>query len=154
MKTRVQRNSGFTLTELMFVVMTVGLLASIAGPMFMRYQKKGQNGAFIANLRTASDAFVMYSFENRQYPQNIGAGLVPPGMEPYLNHFSWVKETPVGGRWNWDNGVHGYKAGVAVNQPRADIPQLTEIDSAIDDGDLSTGRFRIRPNGYVFVLEE
>lgn len=154
MKIRTQNTDGYTLTELMIVVMTVGLLASIAGPMFMRYQKKGQNGAFIANLRIAADAFVMYSFEKGQYPPNVGAGTVPTGMDSYLQRFAWLKETPIGGSWNWDNNIHGYKAGVAVYQPAADIPQLTEIDATIDDGDLGTGRFRIRPNGYVFVLEE
>jgi len=154
MKIRTRNSSGFTLTELMIVVMTIGMLASIAGPMFMRYQKKGQNGAFIANLRIASDAFVMYSFENGRYPANASAGTVPGGMDSYLQRFAWTKETPIGGSWNWDNNVHGYKAGVAVSLPTADIPQLTEIDAAIDDGDLSKGRFRIRPNGYVFVLEE
>jgi prepilin-type N-terminal cleavage/methylation domain-containing protein len=154
MKTRIRKTSGFTLTELMIVVMTVGLLASIAGPMFMRYYKKGQNGALVANLRAASDAFVMYSLENRKYPLTAGAGVVPGGMESYLQRFSWTAETPVGGSWNWDTDINGYKAGVAIITPRADILQMTDVDSAVDDGNLGTGRFRIRPNGYVLVIEE
>lgn len=154
MKTRNRISSGYTLTELMIVVMTVGLLASIAGPMFMRYFKKGQNGALVANLRAASDAFVMYSFENGRYPVGGAAGVVPTGMDSYLRRFAWTQETPVGGNWNWDTDVNGYKAGVAIVNPRADILQMADLDSSLDDGNLGTGRFRIRPNGYVLVLEE
>ena len=154
MKTNKRRNSGYTLTELMIVVMTFGLLATIAGPTWLRYFKKGQNGAFTANLRTASDAFIMYSFEHGTYPANTTAGNTPQGMEAYLQRLAWNAETPIGGKWNWDYNVHGYKAGVAVSNPSADIVQMSEIDAALDDGNLGSGRFRIRPNGYVLVVEE
>lgn len=154
MKLHTHKSGGYTLTELMIVVMTIGLLASIAGPMFMRYQKRSQNSAFLANLRSAADNFVMYAFENRAYPPNAGVGVMPAGMAAYLQRFPWTQTTPIGGRWNWDNNVHGYTAGVAVIDPGADATQMREIDAAIDDGNLSTGRFRTRPNGYVLVLEE
>lgn len=154
MKTHNRKSGGYTLTELMIVVMTVGMLASIAGPMCMRYYKRGQNGALIANLRSASDAFVMYAFENHDYPDSAGAGVIPAGMETYLYRLRWTEETPVGGSWNWDKNIHGYKAGVAIVDTHVDIVQMSEVDAAIDDGNLATGRFRIRPSGYVFVIED
>jgi hypothetical protein len=43
---------------------------------------------------------------------------------------------------------------VAVISVTADTAQMFDIDRSCDDGDLSTGQFRTRPSGYVFVIED
>ena len=37
--------------------------------------------------------------------------------------------------------------------PTASVAQMTEIDRRIDDGDLSTGNFRARSQGYIWILQ-
>jgi prepilin-type N-terminal cleavage/methylation domain-containing protein len=154
MKTAKYNSKGFTLTEMMIVVAIIALLAAIALPSFMRAREKARSAAFIGNLRAVRSAFEIYSIENHGYPPNSAAGVVPNGMSDYLGSFPWTKATPIGGKWNWDNNINGYKAGVAVTSITADITQMYDIDQLFDDGVLTTGQFRIRPSGYVFVIED
>ena len=62
----------------------------------------------------------------------------------------------LGGQWNWDRdkAAYGYKAGIGVFNPSAPLEQFILIDEMIDDGDLSSGYFRSRPNGYVWIIEQ
>jgi type IV pilus assembly protein PilA len=79
----------------------------------------------------------------------------PDGMSEYLVRMRWADQTPLGGQWNWDRdrATYGYKAGIGVFNPTAPEEQFVLIDEMLDDGDLSTGYFRARPNGYVWILE-
>jgi len=146
--------AGFTLVEVMIVACIIALLAVIAIPNFIHAREKSRNAAFISDTRTACTAFQMFALENRGYPPNAGAGVIPTGMAPYLGHFPWIQGTPLGGRWNWDNNLYGYRAGVGVGDPRASDEQLVDIDAQLDNGNLNTGFFRARPGGYVFIIEE
>ena len=46
----------------------------------------------------------------------------------------------------------GFAAGISVYQPKADAGQMQDIDRLVDDADLSTGSFRSRSNGYIYVV--
>jgi prepilin-type N-terminal cleavage/methylation domain-containing protein len=148
-----QNSRGFTLTELMIAVCILGLVSAIAIPQFVRAKVRGTNAAFVANVKQAASAFDLYAWEKRGYPGNSSPGVPPPGMDDYLLHLHWSAKTPVGGQWNWDKNRFGYKAGIGVYQPTAPETQFEIIDEMIDDGDLSTGYFRSRPDGYVFILD-
>ena len=52
------------------------------------------------------------------------------------------------------HGQFGVKAGVSVYQPTAPHDQLQRLDAILDDGDLSTGSFRARAAGYIFIIED
>lgn len=147
-------SAGFTLTELMIGVCILGLLATIAVPNFFRAQVRARSSIFVANIKQAADAFEMYAWEKRGYPENSAPGVAPDGMEEYLVRMKWSEVTPVGGQWNWDRNRHGYRAGVGVYRPTSPESQFILIDEIIDDGDLSTGYFQSRPDGYVFILEQ
>lgn len=154
MKTAKNNSKGFTLTELMIVVAIIALLAALALPSFTRAREKSRSAAFIGNLRVVRGAFELYSIENHGYPPNAAAGVVPTGMSSYLGNFQWTKATPIGGQWNWDANINGYKAGVAVTSVSADLTQMYDIDQTFDDGNLTAGQFHTRPSGYVFVIED
>jgi prepilin-type N-terminal cleavage/methylation domain-containing protein len=145
---------GFTLIEILIVVTLIGILMAVAVPTFVNARENSRNSVFLANLRTASGAFVNYATDNKAYPLGVADGTVPAGMESYLANFEWSKQTPIGGLWAWDRDVNGYKAGVAVSGPTVSQRKLEEIDRAIDDGNLATGQFRSRPGGCVLVIEE
>ena len=145
----------FTLAELMIVVAIICLLAVLAMPSFMRARQRAQNTKFINALRVASSAFDTYAVEHQSYPDDVNRGIVPPGMSSYFdNSLKWSATTPIGGQWDWDKDVFGFKAGVSVVSPSISVQQLTEIDATIDDGDLNSGRFQALAGGrYSCILE-
>lgn len=151
-----RKTRGFTLTELMIAVSILGLVSAIIIPSFFRAKLRATNATFVANVKEAANAFEMYAWEKRGYPSNSSPGVAPDGMDEYLTRMRWSDMTPLGGQWNWDRdkAAYGYKAGIGVFNPTAPEDQFVLIDEMIDDGDLSSGYFRSRPNGYVWIIEQ
>ncbi len=59
-RTRTNRK-GFTLVELMVVVVIIGILTAIAIPVYMNVTANAQKSACLANQRTIDSALMMYS---------------------------------------------------------------------------------------------
>ena len=137
----------------MIVVAVVGLLAAIAIPSFVRARERSLNVRFAADLQVAKAAFTEYSVEHGKYPPDTQPGVVPEGMADYLRRIAWTEPTTIGGQWDWDNSQFGFKAGVSVYSPTASIGQMLRIDKIIDDGNLATGEFQSRANGYIGAIE-
>jgi prepilin-type N-terminal cleavage/methylation domain-containing protein len=47
----------------------------------------------------------------------------------------------------------GFTAGISVYKPTVSAAQMQEIDKLIDDGNLGTGIFRSRSNGYIYIIQ-
>ena len=150
-----RRQNAFTLVELMIVAGLIAILAAIALPSFLRARQRSQNTKFINALRVISGAFDTYAIEHTSYPPDANRGIVPPGMAPYFNAtVNFRAQTPIGGQWDWDKDVFGFKAGLSVVSPNALQLQLQDIDKSWDDGNLVTGHFQDKSNGrYSQILE-
>ena len=138
----------------MIVVAVIGLLASIAIPCFARARQQSLNTRFVADLQVAKGAFIEYAADHGTYPPDTNPGVVPDGMADYLRRIAWTQPCTIGGQWDWDNGQVGFKAGVSVYQPTASTAQMIQIDQTIDDGNLATGEFRSRSDGYIGIIEQ
>jgi prepilin-type N-terminal cleavage/methylation domain-containing protein len=137
---------GFTLIELMIVVMIVGLLATIGASNFKRARDNANVGRTAAELKRLAGAFIAYSAEHGDLPSDSHLTL-PAGMEEYINPSIWADETPLGGHYNWE-GTDTYPyAGLSIFQPSATQSQLIALDGMLDDGNLAVGRFRLGTNG-------
>lgn len=146
---------GFTLLELMIVVIILGIVAAIVVQSFSDTKKDAENAAFVTSVDTLSKQFRFYKYKHKAYPPDATPGIIPQGMAPYLERASWVDGRPLGGRWDWDyQQLHfGCSAGVSVYMPDRTVSEMQEIDNLLDDGNLATGLFRARSGGYIFIIE-
>lgn len=89
------RKQGFTLVEIMIVVMIIGLLAAIALPGFARARTSAQRNACINNLRMLVDAQDQYAIENNR---STADSAVMGDLTPYLRG-ELVPVCPAGGTY-------------------------------------------------------
>jgi prepilin-type N-terminal cleavage/methylation domain-containing protein len=146
---------GFTLVEIMIVASIISILAVIALPSFQRARERSQNAKLINGLRVAGDAFQMYAADHNAYPGDVNRGIVPNGMSLYFGpNFDFTARTPIGGNWDWDYNQFGFTAGVSVVGSGATTARMTSVDSAFDDGDLTTGGFQnTAGDRYTYIVE-
>lgn len=147
------RRRGFTLVEIMIVVVIIGVLATLAIPSLLISRANAKSSAFINDLRQARAVFESYVLEHGAYPADVGPGVVPTEFTNELSKIHWTDDTPIGGQWEWDYKVFGATAGVSVVRPAMTDADMTRIDERIDDGNTATGVFRQRANGYIYIIE-
>ena len=148
------KKRGFTLVEIMIGVTIIGILAAIGIPAMYEAGNRSRARRFARDIQTAGHAFIQYSLNTGAYPADRTPAQMPPGMSAYLSNFPWTEETAIGGRWDWDYNVFSIHAAVSVRSPNWNDDRMQQIDAVMDDGNLSTGQFRKRSGGYMYVLEE
>jgi prepilin-type N-terminal cleavage/methylation domain-containing protein len=145
--------SAFTLVEIMVVVAIVGILATLALASMLKVRQQTQDVQFMNDLRQVTSAFEQYALEKGTYPPDQMPAILPPGVAAYMPRMNWSAKTPIGGKWDWDLGGFGVTAGVSVYQPDRTDAEMTDIDARIDDGNLQTGIFRKRLDGYIYIIQ-
>ena len=96
LKRRSPNHRGFTLVEIMVVVVIIGLLAALAIPGMLRSRNRSMAARYANDLRTYEEAFEHYNFENGAWPDVGTEGVIPPGMSGYLPE-SYIQPSPLGG---------------------------------------------------------
>lgn len=82
------KNKGFTLIELMIVVVIIGILSSIALPSYQQYTMRGNRGDGISAIQMVLDAQERYYADHISYTSDLtNLGLSDPYITPN-RHYS------------------------------------------------------------------
>lgn len=150
------KSKGFTLIELMMVTAIVGVLASVALPVYADYSTRARLVETAMRLGNWSREFRRWEQANDRFPNDSHIGL-PAEAARTLNiiESEWMAPTALGGNWNWE-GPDGYSyAGIAIVGATATVQDIAQLDYILDDGDLETGDFLQTPNGrYTYIIRK
>lgn len=153
--TATRRCPGFTLMEILIVVVILGILAAIVIPSFASATEDTRKAAFAQDLRAFEGGILRYQVDHGQFPPDGSSGVVPTGLEDYVNVPKWQSGSPIGGVWdNEFEDVVSAGMGIHFNgtgQTR-DASYMADIDLMIDDGVVTTGSFRVFGDRYYRVF--
>jgi prepilin-type N-terminal cleavage/methylation domain-containing protein len=135
---------GFTLVEIMIVVVIIGLLAAIAIPAFQKVRLRSQASRMANDFKQFEAAFQRFVLENGSWPVATGMGLIPTGMNGYLPD-GYTQVSPLGGQYLWS----GPSQNIVLRGTQASDEVMQLVDVVLDDGVLTTGDFtKIGPNTF------
>jgi prepilin-type N-terminal cleavage/methylation domain-containing protein len=79
---------GFTLVEIMIVVLIIGILLAIAVPNFIKARESSRTKSCIANLKQIDSAKEQYMMDNKTTTPDSN-------LSTYVGATSYIKNTPV-----------------------------------------------------------
>ncbi len=153
-KTAIQSKKGFTLIEIMIVVLIVGLLAAMALPVFHRIASNSKTGVFAADIRMLQRAMEEYTLAEGLYPPDTSTGVWQNELSGYVSEAFFENETSLGGNWDIEYNDNGVTSAVGVADATSLAEDFVKVDDLIDDGDLSSGRFRQINGRYYWIIQE
>lgn len=151
------KDDGFTLVEILIVVVILGVLAAIVIPAFGSVVDETRRASFVADIKQYSDAAHLYSVQQGQFLPDGASGTVPEGFEAYIDADSWLAGTPIGGVWDAELDSFGVTSAIGVHfngsESRDDV-FMALIDASYDDGDLEGRLFqRIASDRFYHIIE-
>lgn len=158
---RLPLAAGFSIVEIMVALAILSMLIALALPQVKKYQTAAAAAVVVSDLRTFAAAFEAYAQEKGTFPAETAAGVLPSEMAGRLASSGWLRVTPIGGQYNWENNqMHGgirYRAAICISETdsaplEVSAERLREIDRLIDDGNLTTGNFRTGVNNDALYI--
>lgn len=139
---KVSKQQGFTLLEVMIVVVIIGVLASLIVPSLMGNKEKADRQKAAADIVALENALEMYRLDNGRYPsqaQGLPALVSKPTQQPVPQNYSAegyirrLPQDPWGNDYRYANpGSHGlidlYSVGNDETNPDSQITNWERND--------------------------
>ena len=82
--TRRNRRAGFTMVEMLMVMIVLGLLTSIGLLKYIDLRATARTAAMVADFQSVTLASFNYYADREEWPPEAGPGQVPNGLNQYL----------------------------------------------------------------------
>jgi prepilin-type N-terminal cleavage/methylation domain-containing protein len=79
-----RQKRGFTFIELLTVVIVMSILASLALLKYIDLKHRALSAQAVADLQSVRLAGYSSWYETGVWPGEVGPGVIPPGLAPYL----------------------------------------------------------------------
>lgn len=145
--------NGFTLVEIMIVLVLIGLLVAMAIPAFTRVREASQNSQLANDMRIFADMLDTFMLDTGTVPVNSTPGTAHTEFATYIKLDRWEATTPIGGQWDVETGGSNFEIAIGVVGYSATNDQLLDFDRAYDDGNLATGIYIQDGGNYYRVIE-
>ena len=152
-----QHKHGFTLIEILIVVIILGVLAAIVIPQYSSYSDESKVNSFVTCVKNIAKIADYHYTRSGEYFEDSGSGLMPTNLDTYIQASKWTHGTPIGGVWDYEqDDLGGYKSAFGVHFDGSghtrDDTYMQEVDAAFDDGDLTAGCFRKIADGRYYYI--
>lgn len=100
MQSKHQKQAGFTLLEIMVVIVILGILASMVLPNLLGNKEKAERQKVVSDITTLESAMDMYKLDNSRYPttdQGLEALVSKPDVDPQPRNYredGYIKRLP------------------------------------------------------------
>ena len=152
--------TGFTIVELLIVIVVIAILASISVVAYNGVQQRAKASSLASTLKSAEKAFRLYGTEQGRSTWWDDGQITSAGDNPTLtrvinetNFKQYMQNASVPDGWvlNYDNDGDNYNgcsiSGAGVKVFSYDVPQsvVQLVDNQVDDGNLSCGKVTWNP---------
>lgn len=151
--------SGFTLIELMVVIVTLGILAAVVVPKFAGAHTSATIAAAGEDILAMTQALENHNTVNGYWPAETAVGVSPPEViSRFKGESPFEKPCPIGSFYDYNNKTTGRVNTISIailpsrGSPAPSIVDAQALDTFLDDGVLNTGRFRSFRNGYSYRI--
>ncbi|MFG0241679.1 MAG: type II secretion system protein [Phycisphaerales bacterium JB054] len=150
---------GFTLVEILIVVVILGILAAIVVPQFAGATEESRRASFVSILRVFGDAADYFAVREGAYVPDGSSGVCPDEFAEYVDADDFESVTPIGGVWDTELNESGVTSAIGVHfdgtGETRDDAFMVLIDAMFDDGDLDSGVFqKLAEARYYLIIED